>query len=104
VTEVYDPVANTWTLLAPMKTAVTFAASVALNGKLYVFGGTHGTANVTTVQVYDPYANKWSNTTALPAALSGASGVVVDGLAFVEAGGASGGTTNQYLVISPSIP
>jgi len=87
-----------------MKTAVTFAASVALNGKLYVFGGTTGSANLTTVQVYDPYTNKWNTTTALPVALSGASGAVVDGLAFVEAGGASAGTTNQYLVISPSIP
>jgi N-acetylneuraminic acid mutarotase len=87
-----------------MKTAVTFAASVALNGKLYVFGGTNGNANVTTVQVYDTYTNKWATAVALPAALAGSSAAVVDGLAFVEAGGGSGGTTNQYLVISPSLP
>jgi len=38
VMEVYDPAANSWTTIAPMKTAVQAAASVALNGELYVIG------------------------------------------------------------------
>ena len=86
-----------------MKTAVQAAASVALNGQLYVFGGNNGTADVATTQAYDPHTNKWRALAALPAAVSGSSGVVVDGLAFME--GANGsGTTNQYSVITPVIP
>jgi N-acetylneuraminic acid mutarotase len=104
VLEVYDPVANSWTTLAHMPTAVVNAASVAMNGRLYVFGGNNGTSDVATVQVYDPYKNKWTTlSSVLPAALSSSSAVVVYGLAFVE-GGDNGSTTNQYSVFTPSIP
>jgi len=55
VMEVYDPAANSWTTIAPMKTAVQAAASVALNGELYVIGGMDAAnATVATVQVYNP--------------------------------------------------
>ena len=101
--EVYDPATNTWSALASMPTAVVNAASVALNGQLYVFGGNNGT-DLAIVQVYDPHKNKWKILpTSMPAALSSSSAVVVYGLAFVE-GGDNGGTTNQYSAISPSIP
>jgi N-acetylneuraminic acid mutarotase len=86
-----------------MPVAVTNAASVALNGLLYVFGGNNGTNDVATVQTYDPHKNKWKILPSLPAAISGSSGVVVYGLAFMEAGDGTG-TTNQYTVIAPSIP
>jgi N-acetylneuraminic acid mutarotase len=103
VLEVYDPAANSWTTLAHMPTAVVNAASIALNGQLYVFGGNNGTNDVATVQAYDPHKNKWRTLPSLPSALSTSSGVVVYGLAFVE-GGDNGGTANQYSVFSPSIP
>jgi len=103
VVEVYDPAANSWTTLAHMPIAVTSAASVAVDGQLYVFGGSNGT-DVAIVQVYDPHKNKWKILPAsLPAAISGSSGVVVYGLAFMEAGDGSG-TANQYSPIAPSIP
>jgi N-acetylneuraminic acid mutarotase len=86
-----------------MKTSVQGAASIALNGQLYVFGGNNGTSDVATVQAYDPQKNKWKALASLPAPLSGASGVVVYGLAFMEAGDGSG-ATNQYSAIAPSIP
>jgi kelch-like protein 1/4/5/kelch-like protein 20 len=86
-----------------MKVAVQSAASVALNGQLYVFGGNNGTSDVATVQVYDPHTNKWRTTASLPAPLSGSSGVVVYGAAFMEGGNGSG-TPNQFSAISPSIP
>jgi len=77
-----------------MPTAVTFAASVAKNGRLYVFGGNNGTNDVATVQVYDPHKNKWTTLAALlPAALSSSSTAVVYDLAFIE-GGDGAGTTN----------
>jgi N-acetylneuraminic acid mutarotase len=86
-----------------MPTPIAYAASVALNGQLYVFGGYNGTNDVTTVQVYDPHKNKWRILTPLPAPLSLSAGVVVYGLAFME-GSDGSGTTNQYLAIPPSIP
>lgn len=36
--EKYDPATNTWTLVTPMKTALTSAAVVAADGMLYVTG------------------------------------------------------------------
>jgi N-acetylneuraminic acid mutarotase len=87
-----------------MPTGVTSAASVALDGQLYVFGGNNGTGDVATVQAYDPHKNKWRTiAVSLPAAISASSGVVVYGLAFMEAGDGSG-TVNQYSPVAPSIP
>ena len=89
-----------------MPTAVQFAASVALNGQLYVFGGNNGTDYVATVQVYDPHKNKWKTLASLPAAAGFSGGAVVYGLAFMEGGyGSNGGVvTNQHVAIAPSIP
>jgi N-acetylneuraminic acid mutarotase len=102
--EVYDPAANSWTTIAPMKTAVQAAASVALNGELYVIGGMDAAnATVATVQVYNPFTNKWKTGISLPFPQSSASGVVVDGLIF-NVGGYGSGPTNAYVAIEPSIP
>ena len=102
--EVYSPAANSWTTLAHMPTAVTSAASVALDGQLYVFGGNSGTGDVAIVQAYDPHKNKWRTLAAtLPAPISASSGVVVYGLAFMEAGDGSG-TANQYSAFGATIP
>src|SRR5258707_15624481 len=102
--EVYPPATKSGKVLLHKTTAVTSAASVALDGQLYVFGGNNGTGDVATVQVYDPHKNKWRTLlTLLPAPISGSSGVVVYGLAFMEAGDGSG-TANQYSVIAPTIP
>jgi len=104
VVEAYDPASNTWTTLAHMPNAVVDAASVAMNGRLYVFGGNNGTNDVATVQVYDPHRNKWTTALpSLPTPLSSSSAVVVYGLAFVE-GGDNGSTANQYSAFGPSIP
>jgi N-acetylneuraminic acid mutarotase len=89
-----------------MPTAIFNAASVAVNGRLYVFGGSNGTNDVATVQVYDPHKNKWTtlpSSSSLPGALGGSSAIVVYGLVFVE-GGDNVSTTNQYSAINPSIP
>jgi N-acetylneuraminic acid mutarotase len=70
-----------------MPTAVVNAASVAMNGRLYVFAGNNGTNDVSTLQVYDPHKNKWTTVLpSLPTALSSSSAVVVYGPAFVEGG------------------
>jgi len=60
----FDPVANAWTVLAPMPDAVTMASAVysPVNNKVYVFGGeniTGGTVSNAT-RIYDIPTNTWS--------------------------------------------
>ena len=60
----YDPVADAWTVLAPMPDAVTMASAVysPVNNKVYVFGGeniTGGTVSNAT-RIYDIPTNTWS--------------------------------------------
>lgn len=59
--ERYDPVANKWVMVAPLRDGVSNAAVVSARLKLFVFGGT-GThrAMVPKVQCYEPSENRWS--------------------------------------------
>ena len=58
---VYDPQADAWTQLASMSTARQVHASVAVGGKLYVFGGLDSDQEyLSTVEVYDPASNSWA--------------------------------------------
>jgi N-acetylneuraminic acid mutarotase len=65
----YDPVANTWTSLAPLPAAVYDAhgAYAANTNAFYVFGGYNGSA-VNTTQRYNVATNAWSAGAAMPAA------------------------------------
>lgn len=62
VNEVYDPIADTWTVLAPMPTPLSDVyATIALNGKVYVLGGAIDPVTVTgAVQIYDIATDSWS--------------------------------------------
>jgi N-acetylneuraminic acid mutarotase len=59
----FDPVSNTWTLLAPMPDAVFLASAVysPINNKVYVFGGEvdFGLLSAAT-RIYDIATNTWS--------------------------------------------
>ena len=61
---VYDPQADVWTPLASMSIALPWRpwhnASVAVDGKLYVFGGSNG-ALLSTAEVYDPASDSWAH-------------------------------------------
>jgi hypothetical protein len=79
--EVYDPVENTWSELAPIPTGVTSYASAVVGNKIYVFGGVNasnpgGGRYVTVyytnlVQIYDTKTNQWTNGTTMPTAMGG---------------------------------
>lgn len=64
----YDPVANTWTQLANVPTALYDAgiAYAANTNKIYVFGGFNGTVILNTTQIYDIATNTWSTGAAMP--------------------------------------
>ena len=95
--ERYDPAADAWEAVAPMKTArwCTAAAACKADGKLYVFGGTapsagddHDAAS-RTCERYDPVADAWESLPDLPTARSGAAAAVLGGKLWV-AGGSDG--------------
>ncbi|MDB5648581.1 MAG: hypothetical protein JWL62_101, partial [Hyphomicrobiales bacterium] len=65
----YDPVLDSWRLLAPMKAGRGSVGLAALNGKLYAIGGRDATgATVPTNEVYDPATNRWNSLAPLPRA------------------------------------
>jgi N-acetylneuraminic acid mutarotase len=73
VNEVYDPANDSWTTMASIPTATYGYGSAAINGKIYVVGGSQTAAtqqpNSTYLdanQVYDPQTDNWSSAANLP--------------------------------------
>src|SRR6266513_1168678 len=61
----YDPVANTWTALAPMPDTLSLMASAVYyppTNKIYVFGGEDGDTGINSnaTRIYDIASNTWS--------------------------------------------
>ena len=65
----FDPVANTWTTLAPMPEAKT-GYGAAMNGKIYAIGGYNGLINSARVDAYDIATNTWQALGTLPTTVS----------------------------------
>ena len=84
--EVYDPVANTWTNLAPMSVPRNHTGGGVINGKLYVVGGRDSTNAPTALEVYDPQNNTWTTLAPMPTARSGIGVGVVNGELYVFGG------------------
>ena len=60
---VYDASKNSWSFAAPVPLSGFGMGATAINGKIYVFGGTDCNNNnnsVSTVYAYDPSANSWT--------------------------------------------
>ncbi|HCB48532.1 MAG TPA: hypothetical protein DEP47_03150 [Chloroflexi bacterium] len=69
-TEVYSPASNNWTTLAPMPIPVSDNyATVAMGGKIYVFGGaTDPSTVISATQIYDIRRDSWSLGAPMPTA------------------------------------
>ncbi len=94
--EVYDPVADRWTTLAPMPRAVSDNyATVAYAGRVYVFGGNDGFQDRAELQIYDIASNRWSSGAPMPTPRGAAmAGVIGDKIAVF------GGYNGQNLSIT----
>jgi len=81
--EVYDPDTNSWSPLAPLPIPVADNyATLAHDGRIYVFGGWDGVEHTAHVQIYDIASDDWSSGAPMPTPRSAAmAGVLVDEIA-----------------------
>ncbi len=88
--EVYDPRSNRWETRSPMPQAQGGLAAVAVDGKLYVFGGEQWVPEqrvFATNWVYDPITDRWDTLPALPTPRHGLGAAAVGNRIHVFGGG-----------------
>lgn len=68
--QIYDPVADTWSLGAPMPWAGGSCNSAVIDGLAYVCGGIVGGSTVNNLSVYDPVNDVWDFLQGSPVSLS----------------------------------
>jgi N-acetylneuraminic acid mutarotase len=92
VVTVYDPASDSWTMKKNMLVPAHHAAAVALNGKIYVFGGfvgrpgAKGWGPIANALEYDPVADSWKELAPMPTPRGSAQAVAVDGKIYVIGG------------------
>ena len=116
VLQVYDPTTNTWTTKTSMPTARAGAGAVAINGQLYVVGGTtdNTSAGYTgALEVYDPVTDTWSSKAPMPTPRQVFAADAVNGQLFAIGGDPGGGvaqtaanevydpSTNTWATVAP---
>ncbi len=92
VTEVYDPLTDTWTTVNPMNTPRADLCASIVNGTIYCMGGkkywgidsSYQELNVT--EAYDPNTNSWSEKPDMPIPVLGCASAVLDGKIYVIGG------------------
>lgn len=92
--KMYEPATRQWTELAPMPVALCHAAAVAVQGRVYVIGGTNtsGDAYNAAVFAYEPGINRWRTVEMpMPYAVTGAAAAVEGTTIYVIGGSISGG-------------
>jgi N-acetylneuraminic acid mutarotase len=72
LTESYDPIRNAWeSALAPMPTARSDLAAVAINSSIFVIGGDAANKTFDNNERYDTKANRWTLESPMPTARHG---------------------------------
>jgi N-acetylneuraminic acid mutarotase len=95
--EVYDPATNTWSRLAPMRTARNHLGAAVVDGNIHAVGGrVADDFTMTAHEVYDVAANTWTNAPALPTGRSGIATVAHDGRVYVFGGETFGGVQKTF--------
>jgi N-acetylneuraminic acid mutarotase/fibronectin type 3 domain-containing protein len=109
--QMYNPSTDTWTTKANMPTARRYCAAAAVDGIIYVIGGSYKTASTTTTalainEAYNPATDSWTTKASLPVALHGVTASVANGKIYVIGGATvSNGTgtrVNTVYMYDPS--
>ena len=98
----YDPEADSWETLRRMPEPVRAGAAAAVDGVLYVFGGSTVDGNTDAVNAYDPAADEWSERAPLPEARFNHSAVALDGKVYVLGGFHEGEALRTVDVYDPA--
>src|SRR5262249_55092902 len=103
-TDIYDPLADTWSSGAPMTIARTEAAAAAINGLLYVIGGNGAQGFLSSVEAYDPVSDTWSEKAPLPIALGSLTeaATALNGRIYVYGGASNSGLSSAVYVYDPA--
>lgn len=57
--EIYSPLSNSWSSIAPLNTPRVGGKVEVVNGKIYILGGYDGSEVTSSVEQYNPKTNKW---------------------------------------------
>jgi len=96
---VYDPEANRWTVAAPMRAPRAGCCVAALDGKLYVIGGSNPTNGFQNrVEIYDPANNTWLEGPPLPDGREDMSAAAVGGKIYALGGVKFSVRANVYVL------
>lgn len=92
----YEPISNTWRLMAPSPLAATsFAASVVVNDRLFIWGGSTVNGLSSAGAIYDPGADSWKPITSAGAPSARSTSAVWTGTKVIVWGGIAGGASPQ---------
>ena len=86
--QVLDVYRDRWAPGPPMETAHCFAGAALARGRLWVAGGYHGTANLSSVEAFDPGARRWERAPPMREARRGLGLAAVCDRLLVAVGGA----------------
>jgi DNA-binding CsgD family transcriptional regulator/N-acetylneuraminic acid mutarotase len=95
IVERYDPVADSWSTLAPLPSPRFAYAIAAYQNRVYVMGGWDGQRYVDTVFIYDAAANRWTTGAPLPLARGFSAAATLDAAIYVVGGYADGREFNN---------
>ena len=98
----YDPATDLWTTLPRLPEPVRAAAGAALDGVLYVIGGTTEDGNTATVRAYDVAARTWTERAPLPEPRFNHSAIALGGKVYVLGGFVEGEERDNTYVYDPA--
>ena len=101
----YDPAADSWRSLSPLKSGLGSVGVTVLDGKIHAIGGRNPAGQtVATHQVYDPATNSWSERAPLPRARDHMAVVAAEGKIHAVGGrfGASNEPTDMHDIYDPA--
>jgi hypothetical protein len=95
---------DSWTTLAPMPAPRALAGAAALNGKIYVMGGTidGDQNNYDRLDIYDPVSNSWSAGSDMPSEKFSLSAQAVNGRIYAIGGADGPGAINDVVAYHPA--